>query len=277
MGLNLSIIGEKLDAGTMEYGTDQVILYALGVGAGVAEELDFVYEKGVKILPTFAVYPFVPSLMPLSARAGINLPKVLHGEHKIVMHGPIPPQGRFCTTAFCQSMYDKGDKGAVINWVFETRDESGRLLFENHAAIMDRSAGNFGGDRGPKGEKLDPPDKAPDFEADYQTSPDQAALYRLSGDKNPLHIDADFAAKGGLPRPILHGLCTYGYAGRAVLRHVCQGDPARLKTFFARFLGVVFPGESLKVQGWNLEDGRCLLRTTAGEGRPVLAAWAETA
>ncbi|MFH1138358.1 MAG: MaoC/PaaZ C-terminal domain-containing protein [Pseudomonadota bacterium] len=276
MGLNLDIIGERIDAGSMDYGTDQVILYALGIGAEVAGELDFLYEKNMKVFPTFAVYPFVPSLMPLAARSGINLPKVLHGEHKIVLHGPIPPRGRFITTAVCQSMYDKGDKGGIVNWVFETRDETGRLLFENYAAVIDRSAGNFGGDRGPKSEKLDPPEgQAPDFEVDYLTSPDQAALYRLSGDKNPLHIEKEFAARGGLPRPILHGLCTFGYAGRAVLHQVGGGDPSRLRTLAGRFLGVVFPGEKLTVQGWSRGEGKYLVRTFAGEGRPVLAAMAE--
>ena len=132
--------------------------------------------------------------------------------------------------------------------------EHGDLLFENVLAGWDRTAGNFGGDPGPKVEKLVPPSGvAPDFRVEYRTSPDQAALYRLSGDKNPLHIDPEFARLSGLERPILMGLCTYGFAGRAILHSICGSDPARFKSFSVRFTGMVLPGDSLITEGWKAE------------------------
>lgn len=270
MGLNVDIIGKRSDPITFAYDPDRVILYALGIGAGV-EELDFVYEKNLKVFPSFAVIPGFPALVPLMINAKLNLPTVLHGEQKIVLHNQIPTSGTISTSGVCQSIYDKGDKGATLNVETESKDEKGRLLFENHMVIIDRSAGNFGGERGPKTEKIDPPEgKAPDFHVEYSTSPDQAALYRLSGDKNPLHIDPEFAKLGRLDRPILHGLCTFGFAGRAILHSVCGGDPARLKSFAARFTGVVFPGDILITEGWKVDGGAYIIQTRTQEGRVVL-------
>lgn len=270
MALNLDIIGKRTDPVSVTYDQDRVILYALGIGAGV-EELDFVYEKNLKVFPTFAVIPGLPALVPMMANAGLNLPAVLHGEQKIVLHSPIPTSGTIHTSGVCTSIYDKGDKGATINIEAESKDSNGQRLFENHIVIVDRSAGNFGGDRGPKVEKLDPPEgKEPDFHVEYVTSPDQAALYRLSGDKNPLHIDPEFAKLGGLKRPILHGLCTFGFAGRAILHSVCGSDPACLKSFAARFTGVVYPGDTLITEGWQLDGGTYIIQTRTQEGRVVL-------
>lgn len=270
MGLNLDIIGKRSDPITFVYDPDRVILYALGIGAGV-EEIDFVYEKNLKVFPSFAVIPGFPALVPLMINAKLNLPTVLHGEQKIVLHNQIPTSGTILTSGVCQSIYDKGDKGATLNVETESKDEKGQLLFENHMVIIDRSAGNFGGERGPKTEKLDPPEgKAPDFHVEYSTSTDQAALYRLSGDKNPLHIDPEFAKLGGLDRPILHGLCSFGFAGRAILHSVCGSDPARLKSFAARFTGVVFPGDILITEGWKVEGGAYIIQTRTQEGRVVL-------
>jgi acyl dehydratase len=270
MALNLDVIGKKFEPTPGSYNQDDVILYALGIGAGV-DELDFVYEKNLKVFPTFAVIPFFPSFMPLLFEAGINLPTVLHGEHKIILHGPLPPASKIKTYGSCASVYDKGDKGAVLNWEFKTYDDGGRLLFENQAAIMDRSAGGFGGDRGPKPEKFEPEAGVPpDFQVVYATSPDQAALYRLSGDKNPLHIDPDFAKMGGLDRPILHGLCTFGFTGRAILHALAKGDPGRVKSFTARFMGLVFPGDTLTISGWKMAPDKYIIQTTTQDGRTVL-------
>jgi acyl dehydratase len=153
----------------------------------------------------------------------------------------------------------------------EVRDEDGNLLYISRAVMFDRSAGNFGGDRGPGTEKVAPPEgKAPDFRVEYATSHDQAALYRLSGDKNPLHIDPEFARMGGLERPILHGLCTFGFAGRAVLHSLCGGDPEKFKSFSVRFTGVVFPGETLVTEGWEIGPGIYAIQTSTADGRKVL-------
>ena len=271
MGLNLDMVGKKSDPVPFTYDEDRVILYALGIGAGV-EELDFIYEKDLRVFPTFAVVPFIPTLLSsFVPMVKLNLLAVLHGEQKIVLHKLIPTSGTIHTTTRWDSVYDKGDKGATINISFETRDENGDLLFENKAVVMDRSAGNFGGDRGPKSEIITPPEgKDPDFRVEYATTKDQCALYRLSGDKNPLHIDPEFAGKGGFDRPILHGLCSFGFAGRAILHSVCGSDPARFKSFSVRFMNVVYPGDTLITEGWKRDTGAYIIQTKTRDGRIVL-------
>ncbi|MBW1641402.1 MAG: MaoC family dehydratase N-terminal domain-containing protein [Deltaproteobacteria bacterium] len=270
MAINPEVVGKKIEGEPFAYDEDTVILYALGIGAGL-DEINFIYEKDLKVFPTFAVIPFMPSLIPLATEANLNMFTVLHGEQKIILHKEIPTKGSLISTAVCSSVYDKGDKGAIVNMEIESRDENGELLFENKAVVFDRSGGNFGGDRGPKVEKVEPPEgKNPDFSVSYTTSPDQAALYRLSGDKNPLHIDPEFAKMGGFDKPILHGLCTYGHAGRAALHSVCDGGPARFKSFGVRFTGVVFPGETLITEGWKAETGKYIIQTKAQDGRVVL-------
>ncbi len=270
MGLNLDIVGKKKQPVSFSYQEDDVILYALSIGSGV-KELDFVYEKNLKVFPTFAVIPYIPAVVPIMEEARINLPAVLHGEQKIVLKEAIPTSGTLYTSAECTSIYDKGENGAVLNIDLETVNGEGRLLFENRVVLVDRSAGNFGGERGPKYEKLAPPEgEAPDFHVEYSTSPDQAALYRLNGDKNPLHIDKEFAKLGGLPGPILHGLCSYGFAGRAILHSICKSNPVRLKSFSARFVGVVFPGETLITEGWKIDSTKYVIQMKTQDGRVVL-------
>jgi acyl dehydratase len=270
MALNLNIIGKIKENIAFTYNEDIVILYALGIGAGM-QELDFIYEKNLKVFPTFAVVPFVPAFVPMIAESQINMLSVLHGEQKIVLHKQIPPSGIFYTNAVCSSIYDKGDKGAILTFNLKTRDKSGQLLFENTAVAVDRSAGNFGGERGPTPEKFDPPTgKDPDFHVEYVTCSNQAALYRLSGDKNPMHIDPDFAMKGGFDRPILHGLSTFGFAGRAILHNTCGSNPARFKSFSARFMGVVFPGDTLITEGWRLDNQTYIVQTKNQDGKIVL-------
>jgi acyl dehydratase len=271
MAINLDIIGKEIETPPFQYDQDTVILYALGVGAGI-DELDFVYEKNLKVLPTFAVNPFIPSFLSIFVpEANLNLFTVLHGEQKIILHRAIAPSGTIRTSMLCESIYDKGDSGAIVNVSLKSRDENGVLVFENKAVIIDRSAGNFGGDRGPKTEKINPPEgKDPDFNVAYTTSKDQAALYRLSGDKNPLHIDPAFAKMGGFDRPILQGLCSLGIAGRAILQSLCGNDPTRLKSFSVRFMNVAFPGDTLMTKGWRIGAGKYAIHTTNQEGKIIL-------
>ncbi len=205
MTLNLDLVGMRTDPIPFTYDQDRVILYALGIGAGV-EELDFVYEKNLKVFPTFAVIPPMAASAVRVKELGLkDLRQILHGEQKLVLHRLIPTSGTLYNTAVLSSVFDKGASGAVMISNVETRDENGQLLFENRVVGVDRSAGNFGGERGPKAERFDPPEgKTPDFHVEYVTSSDQAALYRLSGDYNPLHIDSEVAKMGGFDRPI-HG------------------------------------------------------------------------
>jgi acyl dehydratase len=270
MSLNLNVMGKKSDPVAFTYTEDQLILYALGVGCGV-EELDFVYEKNLKALPTFAVVPLMPIVFQFVKEANINLKGLLHGDHKIALHKTIPKNGTLYSTWEWLSVYDKGDRGALFSVHSETKDGNGELLFENFLTGWDRTAGNFGGDPGPKAEKLAPPSgTTPDFRVEYQTSPNQAALYRLSGDKNPLHIDPEFAKMIGLEKPILMGLCTYGFVGRAILHGICGSDPARFKSFSARFAGMVWPGDALITEGWKVNEGKYIIRCTNQDGRVVL-------
>jgi len=271
LALNLDMVGKKIGPIPFTYNEDTIILYALGIGAGV-EELNFIYEKNLKVFPTFAVIQFAPTLLSIFVpEAKLNLHSVLHGEHKIILYKGIPTSGTFYTTVICDSIYDKGAKGAAVNVCFETRDENNETLFENRAVIIDRSAGNFGGDRGPKTEPISIPErKTPDFHLEYSTSPVQAALYRLSGDKNLMHIDPDFANRSGFNRPILQGLCTFGIAGRAILHSVCESDPARFKSLSARFMNVVYPGEILITRGWKVDIGNYVIQTMTQHGRVVL-------
>ncbi|MFH1090902.1 MAG: MaoC/PaaZ C-terminal domain-containing protein [Pseudomonadota bacterium] len=279
MALRLDLVGKKFDSFSDSYTEDDAILYALSIGAGVGEELDFLYEKDLKVFPTFAVIPYSVHGWDFPVKLGMDMFHVLHGEQKIEWHGLLPPQGTLHTESTLEAIYDKGEAGAVAHVVSETRDKGGQLLFVSRAVIFDRSAGNFGGDRGPRTEKVLPPEgREPDFRVEEATSPDQAALYRLNGDKNPLHIEPEFAQRGGFPKPILHGLCTYGYAGRAILSQACGRDPARLKSLSVRFAGVVFPGETLITEGWQTQTGTFVFQTRTGDGRVVLSnGQAETA
>jgi acyl dehydratase len=187
-----------------------------------------------------------------------------------VLHRPIPANARLATVSEVKAIYDKG-KGALVVVEARTRDESDAPVFDNVFNIFVRGEGGFGGERGPEAPKLEPPaGVAPDFEISEATTPEQALLYRLSGDYNPLHADPAMAKLGGFDRPILHGLCTFGFAGRALLRGACGGDPARLRSFGARFAGVVFPGDTLTTRGWRLGDGRILVAVTTQEGKAVL-------
>ncbi len=276
MALDLSAIGKQLPESTYSYGDREVMLYALGIGA-TTKELDFVYEKNLKVLPTFAVVPSFPALMSLGTVIEFNPVMLLHGEQRIELKAPIPTSGTLTTKGRVRAIYDKGS-GAVVIVDSETKDASGAVLFTNTFGAFIRGEGGFGGERGPSasGQNV-PPERSPDHTIEYQTSPDQATLYRLSGDRNPLHIDPDFAKMAGFERPILHGLCTFGYVGRAVLHGVCGGDPARLKDFEVRFSGVVYPGETIVTQIWRESDTRVLVQAkTAERGDAVISNAAAT-
>src|SRR5262245_6811544 len=268
MPIDLTAVGKKL--GSVEHTYDQrdVMLYALGVGCGT-DDLQFTYERDLKVLPTFAVIPSFPAMLNLGGAMQVNPAMVLHGEQAIEVPEPIPTEGKVVTTPTIKAVYDKG-KGDVVVVVTESGDPKGKVLFRSQSSIFVRGEVGFGGDRGPSGEKNTPPDRAPDKSISYKTLPQQALVYRLSGDMNPLHADPQFAAMGGFDRPILHGLCTYVHAGRAVLASYCDNDPARLKAFAVRFSGVVFPGETITTDMWQVAPGKIVLTAKTERGQAVL-------
>jgi acyl dehydratase len=245
------------------------ILYALGVGCGV-DDLRYSTEKNQLVLPTFAVIVGMGGI-PFD-RVGIG-PKefmmLVHGEQAIEVTGPIPPNGKVRTRGRVAGVYDKG-KGALVVFECESVDaETGAPRFKNRMSAFIRGAGGFGGERGPQGPAFELPSRKPDHELGYDTREDQALLYRLSGDMNPLHSDPDMAKMAGFPKPILHGLCTYGITGRALLNGLCGGDPARFRSMEGRFSKPVFPGETLTVKMW-VDGSSALFQTVNPAGEVVL-------
>jgi len=265
----------KLESGpwTVTYSDRETMLYALGLGMGIdplnANELPFVYENGLKVLPTQATV--VAWDNQLLANSGANFIMVVHGEERLKVHAPLPAEGTIECRGKITGCYDKGaGKGAIILADTEIRDKaSGQLLVTIGMTIFARGDGGFGGPAGggPEPHKL--PERAPETAIAYKTLESQALIYRLSGDRNPLHADPNFAQMAGFPRPILHGLCTYGNACRAVVEAYCDFDPTRIVEFNARFSAPVFPGETLETQMWR--DGDVVSFRTRVVERDVIA------
>lgn len=264
MALNLDAVGRTSGELTHTYAWQDVALYALGVGAS-RDDLDFVYEaRGPQVLPTYIVVPTFTAHAALFSEIGGQLAGLVHAGQKIVLHRPLPPSGTLKTVATIDGIYDL-KRMARSEVHTETRDEAGALLAETWWSLLYRLDGGFDGPSPPKTPVVRPPDRDPDFVVKEKTSPDQAVLYRLgSGDTNPLHIDPEFAKQAGFDRPILHGLCTYGYVGRAVLRELCDDEPGRLKSLAGQFRKPVWPGETLVTEGWK-EEGRVVLRAQTEE------------
>ena len=257
--VDLSVIGKKTQSVVFEYTWKDVVLYALGVGAST-EELAFVYENtpgGLKVLPSFVVVPAINAFPYLGKDIDWSL--MLHGEHCIRLFRPLPPEGKIVQIGEVTNIFDKG-KGAVFHIKITGETGKGSRLYNIDWIIFYVGAGGFGGDPGPKTETLKPPEGVePDFSVPCKVTKNQAALYRLSGDFNPLHLDPVAAKRGGFDRPILHGLCTFGYATRAIVNSLLGGDVARFKEFKARFSDVVYPGETLTTSGWK-DDGRYIIQ-----------------
>lgn len=186
---------------------------------------------------------------------------LVHGQQAVTLHRPIPVEGKVTLTSELVAMHDKGSAAVVVTETDAVMD--GEALFTTTSAAFIRGEGGWGGDRGPSGAKNVPPDRAPDQSVTYQTSRDQAFVYRLSGDRNPLHTDPAFAAMGGFDRPILHGLCSYGFTGRALLHAICDGDPSRFRHIEARFAAPVLPGDTLTIAMWSGDNGETFFTTSA--------------
>lgn len=278
MAVNPNAVGAKSEPGRRSWTSKDAILYALGVGAGtldpVRRELEFTTEnsQGVvqRALPTMAVVLGAGGNV-LSQVGEIDWTKLLHAEQGIVLHREIPVEGAIEAASEIVGVYDKGKGALVVMESTATLQADGQPLFTTRTGVYLRGEGGWGGDRGPAGGGNAAPDRAPDHVVTYHTRPDQALLYRLSGDRNPLHSDPSFAALAGFEKPILHGLCTYGFTGRALLHTLCGGDPARFKSMDARFSSPVYPGEDLTVEMW-IDGGGALFRTKGSDGRVVLQA-----
>ncbi len=260
---------------THGWDADDVILYHLGIGAGnpptEPRELEYTYEASLKVLPTFATIPMFPSMMNVLQLDGldVNPAMILHGEQTVQVHATIPTAATVTNTARVADVWDKG-KGALVVLEIVSSDPSGAALFTNRASIFIRGEGGFGGPSGP--EPADgAPSRSPDHIVESPTLPQQALLYRLSGDKNPLHADPAFAVFGGFDRPILHGLCSYGIVCKAVVDGVLGGDVAAVASFGARFTGVVFPGETIVTHMWREDDRWIVEASTVERGSKVLS------
>jgi acyl dehydratase len=255
--------------------TDDVILYHLGIGAGIAGatdpgELAYTYENGLKVLPSFAVVPPFSAMFRVNQIDGvdINLMMVLHGEQELDIARPIPTDATVTNRARIVEVQDKG-KAAVVVLEIETTLPDGTALFTNRFKIFARGEGGFGGDPGAT-VTIEPPEREPDAVLRSPTMAHQALIYRLSGDKNPLHADPVFAQMAGFETPILHGLATYGAVLKAVVDGMLDGDVTAVASYRVRFAGVVFPGETIVTRAWRTEDGIVLVAGTEERGEPVL-------
>jgi acyl dehydratase len=266
MPLNPEAVGSKGEPVEVGWTSKDCLLYAVGIGAGTGE-LAFTTENtnGVEqlVFPTFPVVIGWGKGSPMGSIGTFNPALLVHGQQAVTLHRPIPVEGTATLQSEIVAMYDKGKAAVVVTETTATL--GGEPLYSNRSSVFIRGEGGWGGDRGPSGPQNVPPDRAPDHQVTYQTSPDQALVYRLSGDRNPLHSDPSFAAMGGFDRPILHGLCSYGFTGRALLHTLCGSDPARFAHIEARFASPVFPGEALTVSMWEVDGGDALFVTAAGD------------
>jgi acyl dehydratase len=263
--------------GEITWTSKDVQLYHLGIGAGRPatdpDELRYTLESRLHVLPSFATVagsgaPGVISGLSLPG-IDVELAKVLHGGQTLELHRPIPATGSATTTNRIAAVYDKG-KAAVLLMRSEVADADGPL-WTNDSQIFVRGEGGWGGDRGPSA-RLDPPSGEPDRTVERGIREDQALLYRLSGDWNPLHADPEFAKVAGFEKPILHGLCTYGMTLKAVVDTLLDGDVGRVRAYSTRFAGVVYPGETLRIRMWRLDGSvRVAVSAVERDDAPVLA------
>ncbi|HET7739996.1 MaoC family dehydratase [Mycolicibacterium sp. YH-1] len=270
MPINPNAVGAKTAPQPFEWTDRETLLYALGVGAGV-NDLAFTTENShdieQQVLPTYAVIA-CPAWGAVGEVGSFNFGMLLHGSQQIRLHAPLPPAGTLNVHSEVVDIQDKGEgKNAIL--VFKgvgTDPETGEVVAETVSTAVIRGEGGFGGQQGERPAAPVFPDREPDATVALATTVDQPLIYRLSGDRNPLHSDPWFAQTlAGFPKPILHGLCTYGVAGRVLVAELGGGDATRIRAVGARFTSPVFPGETLTTSVWRTEPGHAVFRTEAAE------------
>ena len=278
--LDQSAVGLSL---SQDYSYDwrDIILYNLSVGA-VQEEVEYVYEKGLKVLPSFGVIPCLATFGTKPASASPMLPTHgipgfrpegnLHMDHKLLVNKPLSPNGGVLhIKKTISDVYDLGgDKGAKIMIKIEASDESGEVVFTNIMGLYNRFAGGFGGEHPPKSSVVIPEGK-PDYSLQSQFAANASLLYRLTGDTFPLHADPAFAKKCGFERPIVHGLCSFGYACRLLIDCLFPHEPERLLSFEAQFRSIAYPGDAFSMEIWHTGEKQAdfhMLSQTSG--KPIL-------
>jgi len=251
MDLDLQAVGRRTAPRRFEYDWRDCALYALSVGA-TEDELDLLWEQlGPKVLPTFVVVPTLDAVAEAFGSVGGNVAALVHGQQRVEVEGPLPPEGVLETVAWVEGVYDK-EKGALMVVASESARPGGAVLARTWWQLYFRGQGGWGGPRGPEAPANLPPEgEAPAFEATHATFRTQALLYRLNGDLNPIHASPEIAKFVGFERPILHGLCVFGHAARAAIAWGAGGDPTRLRAFEARFAKVTYPGDELRLEGWR--------------------------
>jgi acyl dehydratase len=276
MAINPNAVGAVGESVERSWDYRDSLLYSVGIGAGAedpfASELEFTTNNSKNIeqktFPTQGVVIGFGAGGAIGKAGELDWGRLLHGSQGITLHAPIPVGGPVEIVDRISGIWDKGEgRNAIIDTeATATLKQTGETLFELRGSLVIRGSGGFGGVEGDTAPSVHAPDDAPDIEISYQTREDQALTYRLSGDYNPLHSDPWFATDlAGFPRPILHGLCSYGFTGRALLHGLCDGDPTKFRSMDSRFSSPVFPGEKLTVQMWR--DGhQAIYRTVAQQG-----------
>jgi len=259
MALNMEAIGEKIGPFTKTYEWKDVVLYALGVGAGF-DELDYVYERNLKVIPTFASSMIFDFFLQVAVASNLNVAGVLQGEQDLIFHNPLPPSGTMTTDGKITHYFDKGSKGALIIAESDTRHVSGKKLFTSIITLFSRLDGDFGGQAAPQ-QIVEFPAGEADYVVEASPSPKQPLIYRLSGDIFPLHVDPEFARMVGFEKPIMHGLCTYGFACRALMSSLTPGHPEEVRRIACRFAQALYPGEPIKTLIWKTGEGKTVWRT----------------
>jgi len=259
MALNMDALGKKIGPLKKDYGWKDVVLYALGVGAGF-DEVDYTYEKNLKVIPSFSIAAIFDFLGQVGVASNVNLAGILHGEQELIFHNPIPTSGALITEGKVAHYYDKGAKGALVVGESETFHSNGKRLFTNISTVFARLDGNFGGPDAPPN-LVEFPEREPDFAVDAAPSPNQPLIYRLSGDIFQLHVDAEFAKMVGFEKPIMHGLCTHGFACRALMASLTPGKPELVRRLACRFSKPLYPGDPIRTVIWKAAEGRAVWRT----------------